>query len=197
MAVLVTVAGLATPAATHILRGTALTQGGQLINEQLGLARQLALSRNLPVEVRFYQYNDPQSGETSGAGAFRAMQLFEIQESGGTPVALGKVVPLPQTIIVDSGATLSSIIGGAQSSAWPQAITGTALDQALPRVGRQYNAVAFRFLPDGATNLSPQTGSWFLTLHSLKDGDGLAAPQGNFLTLQIDAANGHLKTFRP
>lgn len=201
LSIIVLVAGLTTPAVTTILRGSSLTQGGQLVTDQLGLARQTALSRNRSVEVRFYQYGDPETpGEQENnpsSGKFRALQLFEIQESGTDAKPLGKVRTIPPSVIMDGGTALSSILGAAQSSSSPSAATGSDLNSPIPRVDKQYNAVTFRFLPDGSTNLSPQTGSWFLTLHALKEGDRLSAPKADFFTIQIDAINGHFKTFRP
>ena len=112
------------------------------------------------------------------------MQLFQITSSGAVP--FGKVQVLPNTIIIDSGSTLSSII-----------VSATTSNVSIPRVGTNYNYVPFRFLVDGSTNLSPPTGSFFLTLHNFNYGDGLAAPPPNFFTLQVDPVNGHVKKFHP
>ncbi len=206
MAVISLIAVLSLPAVNTILRGSLLTQGAQMINDQLGLARQTALSKNRSVEVRFYQFGDPEApGEipaTPSSGKYRAMQLFEMQDSGAA-VAMGKALRLPQSIILDSstgggpGATLSSLLDIGTTPSLKKVWSALDLQVSVPRVnGTNYNCCAFRFLPDGSTNLSPFSppGPWFLTLRSLTD---VKSPPANFFTIQIDATNGHIKTFRP
>jgi len=201
--IIIILTALVTPAMDSLLRPLQLTKGAQLLDGQLSLARQIALTRNHSVEVRFYQFGDPEiPGEqpsNPGTGRYRAMQIFEVQESG-TAVALDKVQRIPPAVVIDSGAALSSIIGSAQASPGiPTATDGAVLNIPLPQVGMHYKAVSFRFLPSGSTNLPSTSGApWFLTLHNLSDGDpSTKTPPANFFTLQIDANNGHIKTFRP
>ena len=67
IAVIAIVAGYAVPAVTTMLKGSQLTQGSQMVVDQIALARQTALSRNRSVEVRFYKYADPETpGEELG-----------------------------------------------------------------------------------------------------------------------------------
>lgn len=207
IAIIAMIAAFAAPATNAILRGSQLTQAAQMLSDQLGLARQMALSKNHIVEVRFYQLGDEgipgEKASDPNTGRYRAFQSFEIQESG-TPVAVSKMQRVPSSIIIDSGSadagkTLSSIIGLAQNaSSVPTLKTGAALNVSIPRAGIAYNSVSFRFLPDGSTNLSSLANQqWFLTLHSLNDGDRLNGSPANFFTIQIDAINGHIRTFRP
>lgn len=200
VAIVVSLASFAMPAMNTVLKGSQLTQGAQMVGDQLSLARQAALSSNRCVEVRFYQYGDPQiPGEqpsNPSAGKYRALQLFQVQETGAT-LPMGKMQVLPSSIIFDSGATLSTLFG---STLVRNAASWTASDPkiSLPRIGTNYNCCAFRFLPDGSTNLSPATGSsWFTTLHAINDQDSLPSPPANFFTIQVDPTNGHIKTFRP
>ena len=113
MTIIIIILGFAVPAATTIVKGSGLTQGSQMVGDQLGLARQTALSRNHPVEVRFYQFSDPDvPGEVGGnpdAGRFRAMQLFEVPDSG-VARPLDKIGRLPASIMMDAGATLSTLL---------------------------------------------------------------------------------------
>ena len=193
---------LVAPAVNGILQPSQLTQGAHLVGDQLSLARQTALSRNLVTEVRFYQFADAATpGEQANqpaTGKYRAMQMFQIQESGSA-IPFSKIQRLPVSVMIDSGSTLSSLIGAAQASPGiPTFTSGATLNFQLAQVGLNYNAASFRFLPSGATNLSPLASSkWFLTLHNVKDGDGLSSPPANFFPLHIDACNGHLKTVRP
>lgn len=200
IAIISIIVALALPAMNSAGRGTQLSQAALMITDQLNLARQTSLSKNRCVEVRFYQYGDSQApGEqvnTPSTGKYRAMQTFEIQESGSA-VALGNIRRLPPTILIDSGEKLSSIIGNARVSPnTPTLTNGDTLKTALPRVDKQYNCVSLQFLPGGSTNLPPLK-PWFLTLHSTNDGDALTTPPTNFFCISLDASNGHIQTFRP
>jgi uncharacterized protein (TIGR02596 family) len=198
LAITTAVATLAIPAFSSVLRSSQLSEGAQIMVDQLNYARQAALSKNRAVEVRLLQYAEMQMpGEKVGdpqTGKFRALQLFEISELG-TARALGKVWRLPESIIIDSGGTLSSLI----ASALPLPNVPTLTTTPVPSAEKQgpYRVTSFRFLPDGSTNLSPAATRWFLTLHDIRDGDGPPVTPKNFFTIQIDANNGHIRTIRP
>lgn len=198
IAIIGLIVAVVTPSAASLMRGSQLTQGALMVGEQLHKARQLALSKNRPVEVRFYQYGDAGEQAAGSGSYFRALQLFEVQETGSFS-PLGKVTRIPDSVIIDGGATLSSLIGEASASSKPALAAGSTLNVPLPRVGTQYNSVSFRFLPGGATDLPKTPGAaWFLTLHELKDGDRLSpVPPSNFFTIQVDPFNGHVKNHRP
>jgi uncharacterized protein (TIGR02596 family) len=193
-------AALAVPAMNSIMRGSQLTQGAQMLSDQIGLARQTAVSLNRIVEVRFYQYSDSQMpGEVAaqpGSGRYRAMQVFQIQDSGSAS-PLGKIQRLPNTIVMDATSTLSSLLG--RQKTWDAAKGDPQTSIPYAGVGTSFNCSAFRFLPDGSTDLTPPTDHWFITLHSINTPDGVtSSPSGfNFFTIQIDPANGHVEYFRP
>ena len=200
IAIIAIIATFTVPAATTILRGSAITQASQTLTDQISLARQLALSRNRAVEVRFYQYADPEApGETAGSpttGQWRGIQLFEVVESG-VAIPLDKPQRLPISVVIDSNVTFSTLITS------PAKKPNTTTDPDLPRgVGKNYLYASFRFQQDGSTNLSP-TGTWFVSIHNLTDtpsGTKMeSAPNKpiNFFTLQIDPVSGAIKGFRP
>lgn len=197
IAIIAIVATFTVPAATSILRGSAMTQAQQMLTDQISLARQFALSKNRSVEVRFYQLADPeQPGEDAtkpDTGQFRALQIFEIVESGvGVPI--DKVQRLPSSVIMNQTGQLSSIIGGTGQTIQ----TPGNQDPDLPRgVAKKYKYVSLRFQPDGSTTLAP-TGKWFVTIHNLSDGATMTSVEGkNFFTIQIDPVSGSTKGFRP
>ena len=201
MAIILALSALIVPTVAGFLGGSQLSQSAQMAIDQLSLARQSALSLNRPVEVRFYQFGDPQiPGEKSSdpsTGRYRSIQSFEILDSGSA-IALGKVQSFPNTVIIDRGSDLSSIVGLAKDySSTPALMTDGGQTLAIPRVGTHYNSVSFRFLPDGSARLSPSSQRWFLTLHGAQPGDTLKIPPANFYTIQINASNGHIQTFRP
>ena len=206
VAVIAILMALAVPAVNTMLRGSQLTTSAQSVSDQLSLARQTALSTGHSVEVRFYQYGDSnmpgENAQNPATGKYRAFQIFEIVDSGAY-IPVGKIQHIAQTVLIDSG-TLSSILSGTQAAPEaPLGTTGAALTASgtpgatIPIVGQNYNAVTFRFMPDGSTNFSPASNIWYLTLHNYSDEDRLTVPPANFVTIQIDSANGHIRTFHP
>jgi uncharacterized protein (TIGR02596 family) len=197
LAIIAILGVLTVPAITTALRGSAITQGAQKVLNEIAAARQVALAQNRVVEVRFYRLaKSGMPGETVGTpstGKFRALQTF-VYDSSGKATALDKVQLLPDTVIMDSNSTLSTLLGPTQSKT-----TWTAADPQfpLPTVGTAYNASVFDFEPDGSTNLNPIGTQWFLTLHSFTAGDNLTTLPTNFFILQIDALNGHVQNYRP
>ena len=205
IAVLAIIAAFSVPAVTSMLQGSSLTQASQMLTDQVNLARQYGLSKNTTVEIRFYRYADPDTpGEDvtkPDAGKFRALQVFEMLASGAA-LPLGKVEELPNSVMFnvnrdkpDEG--FSSILE--HSSRNLKSVDNVKLDVSaveLPRgIKKQYEYVAFRFLPDGSTTLSP-TKRWFLTLNGVNGvTPGVLPP--NFFTLQIDPVTGTTKIYRP
>jgi uncharacterized protein (TIGR02596 family) len=189
MAIIGIILALTLPATTTILRGNRMTQATQIVVDRLALARQTAITRNHAVEVRFYQFADPEV--PGAASSFRALQALEVVKAN-VVLPLEKLQPLPTAIIIDSAQSLSSLLDKNKRTK----VTATAASPPLPRVGTNYSYIALRFRPDGSTDLLP-TADWFLTLHSETNGDGLATPPANFVTVDIDPVSGTLKFFRP
>jgi len=193
------IAAFAVPAVTGVIRGSAITQSSQILTDQFSLARQQALSRNRAIEVRLYQFADPEvPGEavaTATTWQYRAFQMFEVVESGAA-VPLANVERLAGAAIINPSATFSSLIAGTGQTARVPVATR---DPGLPRgIGHNYKYVSFRFLPDGSTNLSPTfAAGWFLTVHNLSDKAVGTVPPPNFFTLQLDPVSGATKSFRP
>jgi uncharacterized protein (TIGR02596 family) len=212
MAIIAIIARFTVPAVSTMLRGARLTQASEMLTDQLSLARQLALSENRPVEVRFFRYGDPEvPGENvnvSSTGQFRALQIYEILDNG-VVMPLDKVQMLPTSVIMNStsGTTtvaLSSLFLDQTMVTSAQVLTDSTAPN-LPRgVNKNYDYFVFRFLQDGSTSLSPSTsqvsgGIWYVTIHDINDLPkikGSALPP-NYFTLQIDPLNGLLKSFRP
>jgi uncharacterized protein (TIGR02596 family) len=192
MAIMAIILAFAVPATNTILRGNRMTQATQIIVDRLALARQTAITKNRAVEVRFYQFADPEVPGT--AASFRALQALEVVKAN-VVLPLEKLQPLPTAIIIDSAQSLSSLLDPNDPHKRTK-VTATISSPSLPRVGTNYSYVALRFRPDGSTDLLP-TAEWFLTLHSEVSGDGLTTPPANFVTVDIDPVSGTLKFFRP
>ena len=190
---------LVAPAVNTMMRGSRLTQAGDKVAAVLSQARQTALTSNHSVEVRFYQYGDPEvPGEkaaTPSTGRYRAIQAIEYKDDG-TEIK-GKIEKLPLSIVIDSGTVISTLME--KTKDWGVDGTGQPnTPPTIPIAGKNYNCCAFRFLSDGSTNLASTGGKlWFITLHNLLDGDGRTTPPPNYSTIKIDPVNGSLKVYRP
>ena len=200
IAIIAIIATFTVPAATTILRGSAITQASQTLTDQISFARQRALSRNLAVEVRFYQYADPEApGETVSdptTGQYRAMQLLEVVESG-VAIPIGKPERLPISVIMEPSTTFSTLITDTAAAPTRTIKQPVASDPELPRgVAKNYKYVSFRFQQDGSTDLAPAK-TWFVTIRNLTDKVTGNTPPPNFFTLQIDPVSGAVKGFRP
>lgn len=191
MGIIVIILAFVAPAAIGIVRGNKMTQASQIVSGQLSLARQTAITKNVPVEVRFYQFADPETpGETvsdPSTWRFRAVQAFEVVKARIlTP--LQEIRYLPGGVVLDSGSTLSSLL----SSPVPE----DGRDP-IARAGTSYKFSSVRFRPDGSvTGVSLGVPS-FMTLHNLSDGDRLSSAPNNYVAIEIDPINGTLKEFRP
>ncbi len=197
LAIVGLIATLVIPAVTSILRGLQISQNGQLIESQLDLARQAALTNNRSVEVRLCQVN--------GSGKFSALLPLLVTTTVNTvnlnqPVyqPIGKPTFISDSVVIDSGTgsgtTLSTLVSpnGATAAA---PITNYS-NPPLGSYGQNYTYVSFRFKPDGTTDLN-QSSLWFLTVHNATDPNPDPNPPNNYYTIQVDAYSGHVSQFRP
>ena len=199
------------PALKGTLDGINLSGAGETIAGQLSVARQTAISRNLPVEVRIYQYNNNNNGL-----AYCVLALVIPSSVSGSAkdewIIPGKV--MAGNIIIDQGTSGSgdpfSTILVTGSNAAPSASNvnppgpWTATESATaPSILKNLNYVAFRYQPDGSTDLpagtsmSPQP--WCISLknsHSPAT-SGNITPAANFVSLVIDPLSGRTLTYRP
>lgn len=204
VAIIAFMAIITLPNITSTLRGSQITQGGQLLESQLQVSRQMALAENRTVEMRFYSF----SPITSGSSHFTAFQSFFISASGTSATPVDKVFNLPGNLIMDAGnnstvddsTTLSTLL--ARNSYSPSQLLSPT---SLPSAGTNYHCVTFQFRPDGSTNLQPIGTNWFITVHAGTDGDNIkpsfadsaGAKPVNYYTIQIDPYNGHIYEFHP
>lgn len=195
MAIIVILIALVSPAVSTIARGSQLTQSSDKLVAILTLAQQAATARNQSVEVRFFQYGDlsvpGESATNAASGKFRALQLYLINDNG-TATPFDRVETFSGGIIADSGTNISTLLTSTQRKTW----TVTDPQVPLPRAGNFYNCYAFRYRPDGSTSLLA-TDNWFITLHSIIDGDARTAPPSNYATIQVDPIGGAISVYRP
>lgn len=173
MALIGILAVLAIPAFNAIGGGHAVTREGQVLNDQINLARQIAITRNRETELRLIAYPGPE-------GESWALQIFEAES--GAP--LHRLVKLADNVVISRASDLSPLLDILDSStaAYPQLGSGTCA----------YQAVTFR--PNGRVKGSYPVRQDFLTLHLRRDS---SATPVNYFTLQIQPLTGRLSTFRP
>ncbi len=203
VAIIGIIAGFGVPYLISAIKGSQLSQSVSMVKDQISLARQTALTKNQTIELRFYRFgNNLVPGENPDqptTGQFRAIQTFTIAENG-VALPADKVNMLPDTIIVNPGKELSSLIGAESQKAGGDFKKPGPTDPELPRgVKDKYEYVSFRINPDGTTNLKPSE-VWFATFHTLQDLQKTASntkPPPNFVTLQIDPVTSSIKSCRP
>jgi len=189
---IVLLAALVIPATNGIARSEALANAQQMVEGQINLARQTAISGALPVEVRFYSYPD-----TTGSTDFHALQIWRWQAAGAA-LPLGNVIKLPGSIIMLDNGTGSNLSGG-RSTLLDTTLqrTSTPSDPQLPGFSGTYQIASFIYSPDGSTNLAVG-GGWHLTLAN-KQPAPPAAPgvPPDFATIQLDPLLGTTRSYRP
>jgi len=193
LAIIAVVIAFVVPSMSGILRGNDMTRGEQMFQQQLALARQTAVANNRRVEVRLYEFDDPDVVGTDRL--YRALQTFILAEDN-TAKPLGNVQKLPNTVAINTTTTASTLMN------LPDKTFDATKDPQikLPGVGTTYTAKAFQFRPDGSTNLSSATvADWFITLVStnpITQVNSTTLPP-NFATIQIDRIGGTVRSYRP
>ena len=195
MAVVAVLALISVPAFEQMLKGSRVTIAGRSVLDELSLARQTALSRSLPVEVRFYELSNEVT--PSAAPVYRAMQCF-VGDENLTP--LGKTIFFPTGVMIlkdgeSAAMTKSSIFLKPGPLSNPDAVDGA---NGIPVPGyTSYKFISFRFRSNGETDFNSNSVRPFFTLVSQADLHGGTALPPNFFTIQIDPANGRSRSFRP
>jgi len=166
--------------ASRVLEARRLDEAGRITFDEINLARQLAATRNLNVEIRFIQ----KKRNPADTATFHAVQRGLVGKDGSfTPVT--KVTPLPDGIVFAPQAGLSSMIGSLpknQSASF----------------GYDYTSVVIR--PTGM--IEPQSGlalnaPWFVTAVYQRDGAVAEDKIANFVTIQIDPWTSRSIVYRP
>jgi uncharacterized protein (TIGR02596 family) len=172
----------AVPSIVSVLAGTSLDRGGQMVADQIALARQQAVSLNEPVQVRFFQLN---------GATYRAIQLWQVQETINGPVysASSRLVLLPQNIVISTNATLSPLLS-ADSASTGSVVPGTAT---LPVYGTA-SYVGFQFRADGTPEYTINSANNFVTI---VNASASGSPPPNYFTVQVNNLNGSVSVLRP
>lgn len=193
----------AAPNLFSLISSNSLTGEGTVLQNQLTLAQQLAVSKSADVEVRFFRTADASAAQTEAV--FRAYQLFQYNQEGDLVPVSSFFRIRPPVAVSD---TLSTILDTRE--------TGSNQDKKFgfssPREGvyeapsgeggnlQNTSYVSFRFRPDGSTDLPFRSNegddTWYITL---VQGEGAVrdTEPDNFVCLQVNSYNGKVSVFRP
>ena len=177
-----------TPAIQGAVAASRLRDSAASISSELFEAQQLAITQGTETEVRIYQL--PDLADPDPSPVLRKVQVFTLsqppdgpsagEDAQGLFIPVGSPTSLGTGIIISSSTVFSSVVA-----------RGFQTDN-HDHLGR---FVAFRFHADGSTDLTPNK-EWFLTLVERKLSQHTVKPK-NFVTLQIDPASGHVRSFQP
>lgn len=195
VAIILLLVALVTPAVGPLLRSSNVTKAAGMVIDELNLARQIALTQNRDVEVRFYQVGSKLDANDRQYRAFRAFLTEGSNPAAAQP--LGGVKYLPEPVIIAADPKVSTLLdysGTGRSGL-------THAQELLPDVSAPVSYVSFLFRSTGGTNLKPvdpPDGRWFLTLY-LENAPRNATTglPDNYFTAQVEPVTGRVRTFRP
>ena len=210
MAILMSLMVVTAPGLKGTLDSLNLTGATDIARGQLSVARQTAMTRNIPVELRIYN--------TGGNSSPVWNVMAAVIPSSVSGKADEWIVPgqnFPGNIIISSSCTsantyYSTIISVATSGSntppsssnpnptgpW---LSGTKEAASAPYAVRNLPYCAFRFQPDGSTDLQYSLTSWSITLYNPYSAPVTSGsfPALNYAALIIDSLTGRTLVYRP
>lgn len=176
IAIFAIMAALAVPAVGSISKGNKINRGGQVLGDQIVLARQEAANKNRDVEVRIINL-------TNGLDVgYAAVQLYIADDSGANWSPVSRMSRLPEGVLISSNPSLSPLLTN---------IGGTITN---PGVTKDCTYGGFRIRSSGVPDTSINTNNNFLTVQSSTEAAGLAT---NYYTVRINRVTGRLSIHRP
>ncbi len=199
LSIVALLAAVTVPSFRGVVQNYQLKDSGNRVIGCISQSRQWALSKNQDVEIRFYK--DTRNGRYDSI-----VSLVPANTNSGSGVQwLTKPYYLPTDVVFNvSTGTFSSVISAATASSdSPDAVTAdNGAGTPLSLQGESY--VAFRFRPDGSTDLDPSinpagaSASWWLTLTNVGASAGSGgAPANDFVTILIDPIMGRTRLYQP
>lgn len=193
----------AAPNLLSLISATSLTGEGQVLRNQLTYAQQIAISKSADVEVRFFRMPDFANARTDEA--FRGFQLYQYNVNGElAPISSFFRIRSPVAIHEGLSTLLDVRAGSASAQDRRFGFSAPTAGRGQVPAGergtmRDSEYVAFRFRPDGSTDLPFRTSSedtWYITLVQGEGATQNASP-ANYLCLQVNPYNGQVSEFRP
>lgn len=192
----------------EIIQGSKLTQAGDQLKYDLGLAQQTAVKDNLTVEVRFYQYRQPDQTDDVARKTYSAYQMFRLIPDSTKPsdpkaerilAPIGKIKKLPIGVIIPASELWSTLVSNSTIANGTEEVFGM-----IPTEKKTVTTYrSFQINPDGSTNLDTSgVEQWYVTL---VDSTVLAKSAGNldnlapdnYICIQVDPFNGGTRWYQP
>ena len=192
----------------EIIQGSKLTQAGDQLKYDLGLAQQTAVKDNLTVEVRFYQYRQPEQESGAALNSYNAYQVFRLIPDSTKPsdpkaerilAPIDKIKKLPIGVMIPQSELWSTLVTNASIANGTQEVPG--LIPTEKKTVATYRS--FQINPDGSTNLDTSgVEAWYISLVDSSEleragGSMDALAPKNYICLQIDPFNGGTRWFQP
>lgn len=171
-----TVAGFRNIAASAGIGGSA-----RQVADLISLARQTAIARSIPVEVRFYLLPGYQKPSDAPATVYRAAQLYV--DDAVSPRALGRPLFLDTPVVLSDQADWNSFLS-------------LTLKEGEFNGYANAKFVSFRFKPNGISDLDPSQ-PWFLTVYSSAEAAGPRGVPRNFAVITVEPVTGNAAVFQP
>jgi uncharacterized protein (TIGR02596 family) len=196
------------PNMKEMIQGSKLTQSGDQLKYDLGIAQQTAIKDNLTVEVRFYQYRQPEQSVDASLLGFTAYQMFSLIPDSTKPsdpkaerilAPISKINKLPSGVLIPASATWSSLVTEATIANGSQEVPG--LIPTERKTVATYRS--FQINPDGSTNLDTSGAKqWYVTLMDSTEieksnGSLESLAPNNYICIQVDPFNGGTRWFQP
>lgn len=173
---------IAVPGFTGVVGSMEINTAVDQITGELRKARQMAMTQNRAVEVRFYQFTDDMMMD--GEPSIRMYQSWR-QEDDGILRPMANLQRLPKAIVISPDTTLTRL---------GTPITLSAADRELaPSLPSDGTYLPVRFQPDGSTTFT-RGELWHLTI---KEAARSENPPTNFATFVIEPLTGAVKLYRP
>jgi len=190
MAIIGILLGLSVPALTSLTESNNLARSGQIIADEINLARQLSSSRNATIQMRLFKL----AGATTSG--YTALQLFT-SDSTGTMQAVSRLAQLPKSMAISENTTVSSALGAtafATPSTMPAGSGPTAGATYLPFEFRPSGVVTPVLNANGLSNMS----SYCLTVLPARFAASTNATlPKNYVIIQINPVTATPLVYRP
>ncbi len=175
IAIFAIMAAVTLPSIGSINQAGGINRAGQLLGDQMILARQEAISKNRDVEVRIIDVTDPISP------GYRAVQLWIVDPTGTTSTPIGRIAKLPEGVLISSNTTISPLLTN---------ISGNTNFGALGSCDYK----GFKIRSSGSLPSIVSTNNNFLTVQLARDTD---IPAANFYAVRVNPVTGRVTIHRP
>jgi uncharacterized protein (TIGR02596 family) len=195
LSIMAVLAALTVPSFRGVVQNYQLKDSGNRVIGFIGQSRQWALSKNQEVEVRFYK--------DANTGLYDS--IVSVADTGTSTVQwLTKPYYLPTGVAFNVSKPayspiITTLTSNASTNNSPYAVASDNTAGA-PAALQGQSYVAFRFRPDGSTDLDPTalSSGWCLTLTNTGSAAGASGtPANDFVTILIDPIMGRTRLYQP